>query len=110
MPAIFLIFNVISRILQLIEWTPEGIQEYCQHLTHDPITQLKDSGYYIEDEEYRGHHLFGIYLRKGQSPEGMKQKLLDHGIYVSYRGNSIRVSPNVYNSPHEVEKLVSCFI
>jgi len=40
------------------------------------------------------------------SIEKIQQKLLDLNIYVSIRGNSIRVSPHVYNTEDELWKLV----
>jgi len=33
----------------------------------------------------------------------------ENNIYVSYRGDAIRVSPNVYNTESEFEKFVRCF-
>jgi selenocysteine lyase/cysteine desulfurase len=97
-------------INQLLDWTPQGIQDYCEHITKGPLEQLSQAGYFIEDPDHRGHHLFGIYLSEGTSLEPIKEKLVAKNIFVSYRGNAIRVSPNVYNSREDLEKLVSCFI
>jgi len=97
-------------IKQLLTWTPFSIQEYCKSITEGPLQQLKQHGYFVEEKDHCVHHLFGIYLSEEKSLERIKQELSAMGIIVSYRGNAIRVSPNVYNTEEELEKLVSCFL
>lgn len=97
-------------IKQLLAWTPQGIQNYCDSITKNAIEQLTQQGCFIEDSNQRGHHLFGIYLPNASQMEAIKGKISTQNILVSVRGNAIRVSPNVYNSPEDLEKLVSCFI
>jgi hypothetical protein len=46
----------------LIEWTPEAIQEYCKAVTKDAVAQLKNLGCFIENDENRAHHMFGVEL------------------------------------------------
>jgi selenocysteine lyase/cysteine desulfurase len=97
-------------IKQLLTWTPQSIQDYCDSITKDAIEQLRQKAYFIEEANHRGRHLFGIYLPKGSNMEVVKAKIADKNILVSIRGNAIRVSPNLYNSQEDLEKLVSCFI
>ena len=95
-------------IRQLQEWGPIAIQEYCQSITKEAILTLKRTGCFIEEDDYRANHLFGVYLPENKNMETIKQKLQSENIYVSYRGKAIRVSPNVYNSQKELEAFVSC--
>ena len=97
-------------IKQLLTWTPQSIQDYCDSITKDAIEQLRQKACFIEEANHRGRHLFGIYLPKGSNMEVVKAKIADKNILVSIRGNAIRVSPNLYNSQEDLEKLVSCFI
>ncbi|PKA83080.1 selenocysteine lyase/cysteine desulfurase [Ulvibacter sp. MAR_2010_11] len=107
----FILTPMLSEaIRQLLEWTPAAIQEYCKNLTQDFLKQLPKNEYYVEDPKFRAHHLFGIYSTQGKTIAALKEEISAKKIVVSYRGNAIRVSPNVYNSPEEVEKLISCFI
>lgn len=107
----FILTPMLSEaIRQLLEWTPKTIQTYCSSITKEAIQQLQRKGFFIEDSEFRGHHIFGIYLPKEVSMEEMKKKISEKNIFVSYRGNAIRISPHVYNTKEELEKLVSCFI
>ncbi|MDT0555379.1 aminotransferase class V-fold PLP-dependent enzyme [Patiriisocius hiemis] len=107
----FILTPMLSEaIKQLLEWKPANIQEYCKSINQKAINTLLENGYFIEDAANRGHHLFGIYLPKNRDIETLKSKIKSQNISVSYRGNAIRVSPSVYNSKEELEKLVSCFI
>lgn len=107
----FILTPMLSEAInQIIKWSPKNIQTYCKFITEESINELKDLGCFIEDEAYRGHHLFGIYLPKSKKISTIKKQLAKQQIYVSYRGNSIRVSPNVYNTKEDLKKLVACFI
>lgn len=107
----FILVPMLSEgIDQLLTWTPKDIQQYCEAITKKPLEQLAHSGFFVENSSDRGHHLFGIYLPSGTALEPLKKKILEKNIFVSYRGNAIRVSPHVYNSEEEIEKLISCFI
>jgi selenocysteine lyase/cysteine desulfurase len=99
-----------ESIRQLIIWTPKAIQEYCKTITEDVLPILEKNGFFIEDANFRGHHLFGIYLPNNVSVKLLKEKISNKTIFVSYRGQAIRISPNVYNTKEDIEKLVSCFI
>ncbi|MBL4662450.1 MAG: aminotransferase class V-fold PLP-dependent enzyme [Flavobacteriaceae bacterium] len=98
-------------IRQLITWTQQGIQTYCEAITKEAIEQLtQQKGCFVEDSNYRGQHLFGIYLPESMNIYTVKTNISAQNILVSIRGNAIRVSPNVYNNKKHLEKLVSCFI
>jgi selenocysteine lyase/cysteine desulfurase len=45
-------------------------------------------------------------LGKDHSLEKLKEKLDQANIFVSYRGDAIRVSPNIYNDSNDLETLV----
>lgn len=106
-------FNHIPMLLkaleQLLEWQPEIIQQYCREISANAIGSIRDSGYFIEEDAYRASHLFGIYLHRGQKLESIKKQMEHKNIYVSYRGEAIRVSPHLYNTASDFEKLAGCF-
>ena len=106
----FVLTPMLTRsIEQLIEWTPQAIQEYCKEISKEAVSALREMGCYIEEDAYRGQHLFGIYLPKTISIDKVKAALSKQNILVSYRGNAIRVSPHVYNTAEDFEKLISVF-
>ncbi len=94
---------------QLQEWQPENIQKYCHEISKKAIGELRALGCYIEEDAYRAKHLFGVYLPKSIDLDKLKAKFKEKNIYVSFRGDAIRVSCNVYNDEGDFEKLVACF-
>ncbi|MBI1768703.1 MAG: aminotransferase class V-fold PLP-dependent enzyme [Bacteroidetes bacterium] len=97
---------MLTALKQINKWKPENIQQYCAKITRKPIERLREAGFWVEDENYRGHHLFGIRLPKNTDMEKIKQQLQKNKISVSVRGDAIRVSPNLYNTENDLMKLV----
>ncbi|WP_340201587.1 aminotransferase class V-fold PLP-dependent enzyme [Ascidiimonas sp. W6] len=95
---------LVKAIEQLLEWTPNAIQDYCFSITKDTIQILTDKGCFIEEETNRSSHLFGVFLPSETNIEDLKIKLKQENIFVSYRGDAIRVSPSIYNSKDDLEK------
>lgn len=107
----FILTPMLSEsVKQLLIWNPTSIQEYCQNISENGIHILRERGYFVEESSFRAKHLFGIYLPKEKNIQVLKERILAKKILVSFRGNAVRISPNVYNSKEEIEKLISCFI
>lgn len=100
---------LLAAIGQLKTWGVENIQQYCRKITQEAVTEWRDMGLYIEADNWRGHHLFGIRLNDNFDGDLLKTALEKAKISVSFRGTAMRVSPNVYNEAAELEKLVNCF-
>lgn len=98
-----------KSIEQLLEWQPKNIQTYCDSISATAIDELRNLGCFIEEDNYRRKHLFGVYLPKSINLDKLKTEFSKNNIYVSFRGNAIRVSSNVYNTESDFEKLVACF-
>ena len=97
---------MLEAIKKLNEWKPENIQQYLIDLVEKPISILRKSGFIIEETKYRASNLFGIRLAEHHQMNELKAKLLESNIIVSYRGDAIRVSPNIYNDSNDLNKLV----
>lgn len=107
----FILTPMLSEgIRQLLEWSPTRIQAYCESITKDALEKLENMGYFVEEPKWRAHHLFGVYLPEGKNIQSLKKAISEKNIIVSYRGKAIRVSPYLYNTKVDVEKLISCFI
>ncbi len=100
---------LIKAIEQLNTWQPQRIQDYCKTISEKAIEKLRAIGCFIEEDKYRAQHLFGIYLPETINLDKLKAEFSKQNIYVSFRGNAIRVSPHVYNTKEDFEKLVKCF-
>ena len=95
----------LEALKQLNTWGIDNIQAYCESITKNPLEKLQSKGYWIEDIDFRSSHLFGI-RKEGLDVDLLKQKLDKNNIFVSVRGSSIRVAPNVYNTEADMLKLV----
>ena len=97
---------MLKAVEQINKWGVNNIQEYCSFLTSAAVSLLREKGFWIEDENYRGAHLVGIRLPPATEPERIKQSLNNHKIFVSFRGNAIRIAPNVYNDEKDLNRLI----
>lgn len=104
-----LIPMLAEAIRQLNEWGVENINDYCKHLIHKPLRQLVNMGCNIESSEYCSPHLFGVRLPRHIDMNKLQQTFKNNRVHVSTRGNSIRVSPNVYNDRSDFDRLIGCF-
>jgi selenocysteine lyase/cysteine desulfurase len=95
-----------DSVENLLNWGIENIQEYCKNLVKEPINKIRKMGYWIENEQYRSNHLFGIRLPENGDINLIQNRLTERKIQVSFRGNAIRVSPHVYNDVNDLEVLI----
>jgi len=103
----FILVPMMLKALEILnDWGVQNIQQYCKNLSEENITRLKELGYQVEDEEHRSAHLFGIRAGKHHNIQEIQKRLNERNIVVSFRGDAIRVSPNVYNTKEELHKLV----
>ena len=103
----FILLPMFNKALELImEWDVNSIQQYCDNLITPLVQFLKEKDFWIEDESYRTNHLFGFLLPQTISKTYLLEKLQERKIYVSLRGDSIRVSPHVYNTHDDIEALI----
>jgi selenocysteine lyase/cysteine desulfurase len=105
----FLVPQLTTAIQQINTWQPERIQKYCQAIAKDAINSLLDMGMQIDQSAQRAHHLFGIRLPEGLNLEKLKSSFSQNKVYVSQRGNAIRIAPHLYNTPDDFQRLVDCF-
>jgi len=85
---------LLKGIRQLNRWGVENIQLYCKGISEKTAVRPPSTGILVEDEEYRSSHLFGIRML-GKDSQRIKEALIRNKVYVSFRGEAIRVSPHV---------------
>ncbi|HKP75800.1 MAG TPA: hypothetical protein VJT67_09685 [Longimicrobiaceae bacterium] len=96
---------LIAALEQILAWGPANVQAYCAGLTRELLAEARALGYAVEDEAWRGAHLFGLRVPAGGDPARLKAALDARRVAVSIRGDAVRVSPHVYNSPDDVAAL-----
>lgn len=97
---------MIKALEQINRWGVDNIQEYCAALTRAAATELRALDCWVEDEAYRGGHILGVRLRADMDVEKVKASLQQNRIYVSFRGQAIRVAPHLYNTARDLDRFV----
>lgn len=100
----------IEALKQLLAWGQDNIQNYCHQLTKDAIIKWREKGFWVEHEDWRSKHLFGIQMPKGVVIDKLLVTLKEKKIAVSVRGDFMRISPNVYNDERDMEALTKVLI
>ena len=96
----------LAAIRQLLAWSPGAIQQYCRSISRDALVEAASLDVTIEDEMWRGSHLFGLRLPAGVDPAVLGPELEARSVSVSLRGSAVRVAPHVYNGEENLHALV----
>jgi selenocysteine lyase/cysteine desulfurase len=104
----FILVPMLNEALgQLLDWGIVEIQEYGKELSKPLIDFFQEKGSFVEDEAHRAHHLMGLPLPPGTDGENLVGELQARNVYVSLRGNNIRISVNVFNTEDDVRQLMA---
>ena len=98
----------IEALKQILKWNANDIQEYCKEISSEAVVKLQELGCHIGESEQRTHHLFGVEFPEGSDIKALKSALQKHNIFVSFRGNYIRVSCHLFNTKEDFQALVNC--
>lgn len=103
----FILLPMLEEAMDMIEeWRPDRVQQYLSSLIAPVEDRIQALGFGMASASSRASHLFGLRLPTHTNPETVKEKLASHSVYVSVRGNAVRVAPHVYNNHHDMEALV----
>jgi selenocysteine lyase/cysteine desulfurase len=97
----------VTALQQILEWQPERIQRYCRDLFAAAMPELRDLGFAVETDDWRGAHLFGVRMPAAIDLAALHADLQRANVAAALRGSALRVAPNVYNDAADVEALMS---
>ena len=97
---------MFEGLKQLNKWGIENISEYCKNLSSKTRELCEPLGIKFQDQNYSSSHLFSLELNNKNNIIELKEKLEKNNIYVSVRGEFLRISVNVFNDIKDIEKLV----
>jgi selenocysteine lyase/cysteine desulfurase len=92
---------------QLMAWGVAEISEAAGALNRHLAGEAAGLGFSSPAEELRAPHYLCLRKKDG-IPAGLPEILARQKVFVSVRGSSVRVAPNVYNSQQDVERLIAC--
>ena len=94
----------VAALKQLLEWDVENISETLAAFTETIALRATELGLNVAPANERASHLMGIRFLDGV-PKELLGNLAQRKVYVSVRGNSVRVSPHLYNTDNDVDRL-----
>ncbi len=95
-----------AALEQILEWRVADIQSTLRALTNRAAKGAAGLGLHVVSEAHRSGHLIGLRRQGGYAPTVAKT-LAGQNIHVSVRGDNLRVSPHLYNTPEDVDRLFS---
>lgn len=104
----FIFLPMLDEALgQLLEWGVDEIQEYGRKLGEPLINFFLEQGTIVDNEAHRAHHLMGLQLPEDTDGDTLLQEFQTRNIYVSLRGDNIRISINVFNTEEDIHELIA---
>jgi selenocysteine lyase/cysteine desulfurase len=96
---------VAAALRQALEWGVGGIYDYAGALTDRLASGVAGIGLSLVPAGLRARHLVGVYLA-GTPADTVARAMEKAGVYVSVRGDAVRVAPHVYNDTDDIDRLV----
>ena len=92
-----------AALQQILEWKVDNIAQYCAVQSAELVMILQRHGFWVEDADARAAHLFGAMLPANMDMASLNEQLAQHNIFVSRRGEAMRISTHVYIEKTDIE-------
>jgi selenocysteine lyase/cysteine desulfurase len=101
----FILSPIASAALrQILEWSVEEIAETLRGWTDSIADRAEAIGFKAPPRPARAPHLIGV-SKPGGFPRELPKRLAQEKVFVSVRGESIRISPHLYNTETDIDRL-----
>jgi selenocysteine lyase/cysteine desulfurase len=97
----------VRAMKQLLEWDVSQISETAGALNRHLAEAAADLGFSAPPEPLRAPHYLSL-RRQAAIPKELPEMLAREKVFVSVRGSSIRVTPHVYNTVDDGDRLIAC--
>ncbi|MDE0230674.1 MAG: aminotransferase class V-fold PLP-dependent enzyme [bacterium] len=84
----------------------DRLQAHSGLLTDHLAEEAADLGLAAPSSQFRSAHLVGLRLPEGADPRSLVAELADRSVFVSVRGNSVRVSVHMWNTREDIDRLM----
>lgn len=95
---------VVVALRQILDWGAENVSETVGGLTDLVAEEAGKLGAASVPAERRARHMIGLRLGPDAPPD-LAERLAAEKVFVSVRGESVRVSPHLYNTEEDVRRL-----
>ena len=104
-PNFALLPAVCVALERLIAWDVAAIQATLAARTAAIAARAAALGLTASDPSLRAGHFLGLRFPEGPPP-GLPERLAAANVHVSLRGDSLRVTPHLYNDDEDVDRLI----
>lgn len=94
----------VTALQQLVDWTPAEVAATIKPLTDQIAVAARDRGFAVPPDAHRVAHYIGMRMPNGL-PDRADERLAEKNIHISLRGDSLRVSPHIFNSAEDIDRL-----
>jgi selenocysteine lyase/cysteine desulfurase len=98
-----------EALRQILDWGVENVSETIGELTDLIEEEARKRGIEAVPAKRRGRHMIGLRLGS-RAPEDLAARLAKERVFVSVRGESVRVSPHLYNTEEDVDRLFAALV
>src|ERR687890_515559 len=100
--ANFALLPIANEALRrILDWGVDNVSETIGGLTDLIEAEAAERGIEAVPKRSRARHMIGLRLGSA-APRDLAARLAAQGVYVSVRGESVRVSPHLYNTERDV--------
>ncbi len=94
----------IAALEQILDWRVEAIAASLRPMVADVAERASALGLRPTPADLRAPHFLGLRL-PGGPPAGLLDSLFAERVFVSLRGDCLRVAPHLYNRRHDIDRL-----
>ncbi len=94
----------VAALEQILQWQVPRIAETLSRMTDMISKRARELDLAVSPRHLRAGHLLGLRFQQGV-PEELPARLSREKVYVSVRGDCIRVSPYLYNNEGDIDRL-----
>jgi selenocysteine lyase/cysteine desulfurase len=95
----------IEALRQILAWGVENIAASLRGVTDHIEDEAEKLGIEAVPAPMRVGHMIGLGLGP-EAPEDLATRLAEENVFVSVRGRNLRVSPHLYNTDRDIERLL----
>ncbi len=93
-----------EALRRILDWGVANVAETLNALTARVEDEVRNLGMEAVPAKRRAGHMIGIELGP-EAPEDLAARLAEENVFVSVRGRALRVSPHLYNTYKDVDRL-----
>ena len=102
----FILVPMLNAALdRILEWGTDAIGATLAARNADIAVRAASLGLGSAPAELRAGHFLGLRFPGGDLPAGLLAALVAEQVYVSVRGASMRVTPHLYNTDEDIDRL-----